>query len=153
MAEASKDMPDGAVAQGPARELQRRRHIAHLRMPERRTGFDRRAVYPLTQTLRSEPLGLLGVLVLVNGLSVVDFGLTLTHLESGVGAEANPLLAALFEQGPVQAFAFKLTVTLLVTAAIWRLRRYRAVLSLALAALGLYLTLIGYHLLGPILAR
>ena len=115
------------------RRSERRNGRSRFHLPERRTGFDRRRQYPLTGTLRDNPALILGVLVLINVLSALDFGLTYAELQAGVAAEGNPLLAGLFAAGPSQAWLFKGSVMLVVSLIIWHQRKHRAMLAVALA--------------------
>jgi hypothetical protein len=117
-------------------------------LTDRRTGFDRRREYPVTGRLRDRPALLAGVLVAVNLLSAADFFLTQAELQAGIAIEGNPLLAALFEGGPLSAWLFKTTVVLAVTLVIWHQRHRRPILLVALAAFGIYLAVIGYHVAG-----
>ena len=118
-----------------------------LRYPERRTGFDRRAAGSLTTVLRDRPVVLVGLLVLINVLSIADWMLTLRALDAGA-VEVNPVLAAMLAGNPLAAFFFKMAATLVVTAALWSWRRYRAVLATAIAALLIYGVLMTYHAWG-----
>lgn len=125
-----------------------RRQQPRFRLVERRTGFDRRRRYPLTELLRDRPGLLALVLVAINALSALDFALTRIQLDAGVAREGNPVLAALFEQGPTRAWAFKTSVMLLVSIGIWSARKHRSVLLLAIGTLVLYAALVVYHLVG-----
>lgn len=88
------------------------------------------------------------MLVVINVLSALDFALTRMQLEAGVASEGNPVLAAMFEQGPGQAWVFKTGVMLLVSIGIWSARKHRSVLLVAIGAFVLYAALIVYHLVG-----
>lgn len=115
---------------------------------ERRTGFDRRRDYPFTGALRDRPQILLGILIALNLLSALDFVFTYLQVSAGVATEGNPVIGQLLVQGTFQAWAFKTAVMLLVSIGIWRGRRMRAILEVAVGALGLYVALIGYHISG-----
>jgi hypothetical protein len=97
--------------------------------------------------LRDNSWLLLGVLVVLNVLSVADWAFTLEAFKYGA-VEGNPVLAALIEVSPMSAAVFKLLVILAVSLAIWAGRRYRLVLATALLALFLYAGLIAYHIGG-----
>ena len=71
---------------------------------------------------------------MINLLSVVDLLITLSVLRLGA-TELNPLMAWLFDLGPIPAAAAKIGVVLAATLGLWRLRRHRAALSTAVAAL------------------
>jgi len=118
-----------------------------LRWPERRTGFDRREEYPVLRMLRDSGAALLALLVLLNVLSLVDLGLTTHELTLGA-AEGNPIMRMAFDAGPAAVIAVKVGVMLLVSAGIWWLRRYRRVLQLLVASVGLYGALLAYHVAG-----
>ena len=117
-------------------------------LADRRTGFDRRREYPVTGKLRDRPGLLAVVLVAVNLLSAADFFLTHAELQAGIATEGNPLLAALFAGEPMSAWLFKTAVVLAVTLVIWHQRHRRAVLLVALAAFGIYLAVVIYHVAG-----
>lgn len=126
----------------------RRCKPSSFHLPERRTGFDRRREYPFTSFLRNRPANLLVVLLAVNTLSGLDFAFTYIQLATGMATEANPMLAELYSQSAVQAWLFKTGVMLIVSLGIWRARKHRAILSVAIASLVLYLFVIGYHIVG-----
>ncbi len=129
------------------RGVDRRQARSGLHYPERRTGFDRRSRSYVTGALRDRPVALITVLFAINVLSVADWLLTMRVLDAGA-AEGNPLLAAMLSGNPTAAFVFKLLATLGVTLALWSWRRYRAVLSTAIAALMIYAALMAYHAWG-----
>lgn len=129
-------------------ESERRSRRVALFAHERRTGFDRRRDYPITGALRDRPQVLLGLLVALNLLSGLDFVFTYLQLNAGVATEGNPVMASMFTSGPWQAWLFKTTVMLLVSIGIWRGRHTRAILEVAIGALGIYVALIGYHVTG-----
>jgi len=135
------------------RRTERRAGRSGFRLSERRTGFDRREEYPLTGTLRDNPALLFGVLVLINVLSALDFALTYMQLQAGTVTEGNPVLASLFAEGPGQAWIFKAGMMLAVSVVIWHQRKHRAMLSVALIALALYVAVLVYHLAGMTVTR
>ena len=107
---------------------ERRSGRISLRLHERRTGFDRRSPASLVGWYRDRPHIVGAVLVAVVLLNIADLVLTIRALGRGA-TEANPVMAALFELGPVTAGAFKVLVGLTFALIVWRLRRYRRVLE------------------------
>lgn len=140
------DAPEKAAAPRRRHDDDRRRRVIPLFSPERRTGFDRRRSYPVTGTLRDRPHTLVVLLLAVNALSLLDFVLTYVELSTGVASEGNPVMAALFEAGPMQAWLFKTIVIALVSVAIWRGRQTRAILGVAVTAFAVFSVVVGYHL-------
>lgn len=137
-----------STATSERRQADRRTaHQFTLRWPERRTGFDRREEYPLLRVLRDSGALLLSVLVLLNVMSLIDLGLTSYELTLGA-AEGNPVMRMAFDAGPAAVIAVKVGVMLLVTAGIWWLRRYRRALQLSVASVGIYASLLVYHVAG-----
>ena len=124
----------------------RRSVRAKFAMPERRTGYDRRSAGGFLHRLSDEPALLLGMLILLNALSLADWALTLRALEAGA-VEANAALGALLDASPLAAGAFKVAVMLGVSTGIWYLRRYRIVAATAVGALVVYALVISYHAL------
>lgn len=112
----------------------------------RRGGFDRRRAYPFLRILRDAPWTLLTILVLINVLSAADGLLTAVELAAGIAREGNPVFGHLIRASPHLAAFFKIGVMLAVSIAIWRGRRYRAILLLAPLTAGLYAALLAYHL-------
>ena len=128
------------------RAAERRQQTISLRWPERRTGFDRRGDATV-EVLRDNPNVLLFALALLNLLSILDWRLTALELSLGA-SEANPIMAAFFAVDPAAAGLFKVALMLTVSLIIWRGRRYRRVLELAVLAMMVYTALIVYHLAG-----
>ena len=142
------------TAQNDRRGQKRRARAVALRYPERRTGFDRRfsSRYQIAlDRFRTDPRAIAGVLGLVLALNALDLVLTVQALDRGA-TEANPIMAWLFGQGLPIATAFKLGVGLVVTLAIWRLRKYRRMLELSLVLTGVFTLVFAYHLAGLLLA-
>ena len=80
---------------------------------------------------------------------IAAMALVLTVQALGRGAtEVNPVMAWLFEQNLLLASTFKLGIGLVVATTIWRLRRYRHVLELALVLTGVFVLVLGYHIAG-----
>ena len=142
-----------AVTGSDRRGRDRRVRTVSLRYSERRTGFDRRATrhQSALTSYRREPGAIAAVLGLILALNATDLVLTVRALGRGTG-EANPLMAWLFEQHMGLAATFKLAVGLAVTAAIWRLRRYRRVLELSIVLAALFGLVHSYHMIGTLLA-
>lgn len=137
----------GAATAAP-RGRDRRQKIVPLFAPERRSGFDRRREYPLTGPLRDRPLALIVLLAAVNTLSLLDFQLTAYELAQGIATEGNPVMAFLFASGPNSAWLFKTVLVLLVSVGIWRGRRMRPVLGVALFAFLVFSGVLAYHFVG-----
>jgi hypothetical protein len=122
------------------RRRDRRQQFLAVRFPDRRHGFPRRVPQGPLRRRYAESLeairdsgtifALLASLLLA--LSLAD--LTLTQRALGAGAiEANPIMAALFEFDASIAAATKLSLSALVVAGLWLLRRYRAALAALVA--------------------
>jgi len=90
---------------------------------------------------------LVGLLILLNLLSLADWGFTLAAFRLGA-VEGNPVLAALIDQSPALAAGFKVAIILAVSLSIWTWRRYRLVLATALGAVLVYTALMAYHIGG-----
>ncbi len=131
-----------------------RRRVSVLRYPERRSGFDRRlpengvaaAGELALRGLRDRSALLASVLVAVNVLNVTDLLFTLFLLSRGA-AEGNPVMDALIGTDPLVAAAFKVALLGLVSATVWRMRRYRSILAVGLIALAAFVILTFYELL------
>lgn len=126
------------------RTAERRQRRLSLVLPERRSGFDRRN-QAAVRVLRDNPSLLLGVLVALNALNVLDWSFTRYEMSAGA-IEGNPVMAALFGFDSAAAGVFKVTLMLVVSFVIWRGRRYRRVLELAVIAAMMYAALLAYHL-------
>jgi hypothetical protein len=145
-------VPPGCRPRSPGR---RRRH--RLAIEERRSGFDRRrnicrspvaaALEAPVLRLRDDPRLLLDLLVLINVLSALDLFITMTVLRLGA-VELNPLMAYLFELGPLPAALVKLGLVIGATAGLWRLRRHRAAVTTALGLVVAYCTLVTFEVVG-----
>jgi hypothetical protein len=142
------------------RSADRRRRGQRLRFPERRTGFDRRTCHLESGLLRARERALhmyrdqavciLVVLIAANVANILDLMLTQRALALGA-SEANPIMALLLVRDPFVAMAFKIGAGLLVTGAIWCMRRYRAVLVTSVGIAAGFAALIGYHAVGACL--
>lgn len=131
----------------------RRTRRVSFHYPERRSGFDRRGTAAPTASIptrllsayRDSPVAIAVAVLAFVALSAADLLLTLRALEAGA-TEANPVMAALFEQGPLAAGAFKMTLAVGVAVVMWAGRRYRRVLELSLLATALMGAVLVYHL-------
>ena len=123
---------------------------------DRRTGFDRRRRPhgPVTGllgdallSLRKNPAALRVLLLVINALNLLDFGFTLNALSFGV-KEANPVMASLFDAGPVWAGLFKTAAVLMATAIVWECKRYRKALAAGVMMLLVFTAIFFYHVVG-----
>jgi hypothetical protein len=133
---------------------QDRRSQGVFRYPERRSGFERRArIVGIAGAperalvfVRDHDAVLATMLAIVNVLNVSDLLLTVQLMRHGA-LEGNPVMDALLGADPVLAAAFKVLLLGAVSLVIWRMRRYRSILALALVALSGFVLLFGYELL------
>jgi hypothetical protein len=126
---------------------------------ERRSGFDRRqprratavgaAVDASLVYLRDNASMVVAVLLTANLLSVLDLVFTLRALQNGA-QEANPLMKALLDWDPAVAGSVKVGIIVALSLLIWKMRRYRIILQVAVFALVVYATIIAYHVYGLI---
>ena len=124
---------------------------------DKRTGFDRREcrdgeasgglVHRVLVALRDSSRTLMVVLLTVNVLNVLDFALTLNALSIGA-TEANPVMASLFEAGPVWAGVFKMAAVALASLLVWEWKRYRKALLAAVMMLAVFTAVFVYHIVG-----
>jgi len=120
--------------------------------PERRTGFDRRALahsrrLRVMDAYRRRPALVAWCAAAMVALGMMDFVLTLRLIDMGA-TEVNPVMARLLEFGPVSAAVFKGLITAAVAAGVWTLRRYRRVLELSLAVLAVMTAVVLYEITG-----
>ena len=133
------------------RKEERRKNRKLFVLKERRDGFDRRATnqtvgYKLAWELRNNQFLLACVLLLINALNLADLFFTILALRAGHG-EANPFLRYLFlNLSPTAGGYVKIASGVLVTLAIWILRKYRRVLETALLILAIYFLIFLFHL-------
>ena len=99
--------------------------------------------------LRDRPATVRVLLMTVNMLNLADFALTMNALSIG-GGEANPIMRSLFDLNPVYAGLFKILAVLAVSLVIWRFRRFRSALQVALVMLVIFMGVFFYHILGLI---
>jgi hypothetical protein len=139
----------------PDRRSTDRRVSRKFVVRERRTGFDRRGrtrsgvlrdawdgslVY-----MRDNASALLAVLTTANLLSILDLVFTLNALQNGA-VEGNPLMKALLDWNPSLAAGVKVGVIAALSLLIWKLRRYRLILQVAVFALVIFAAIVIYHL-------
>lgn len=86
------------------------------------------------------------MLLPLNALSLLDGLLTALELERGIAHELNPVLAVAFAGHPHLAIALKVCLLLLVSACIWRWRRYRLVLGASAVGLVVFTAVVTYHI-------
>ena len=127
------------------RAAERRVAGARLRLPERRTGFDRRSSGGAIAWYRDHPSAVALALVTIAVLNLADFLLTVRALDRGA-TEVNPVMAALFDVNPTVAGTVKLLLGSAVVFVIWQMRRYRRILEVSLAALAGFSLVLGYQL-------
>lgn len=132
-----------------------------LKLYERRDGFDRRKKKLSRKNpyhviflqgahhLRNSEFAVVGLLVLFNIFNIADYLFTLKALSSGF-REGNPIMDAMFRISPIAAGAFKVFLTLLITAFVWYFKRYRVVLEISILFIIMYMSLIAYHIYGAI---
>jgi hypothetical protein len=135
----------------------RRRRRLSIVLHERRSGFDRRLSVEVgavsagyegfLRGIRDRPGTIWVMLVGINALNLADYLLTLNVLANG-GGEANPLMASLFDAGPVYAGLFKFIAILAVTFVLWHYRRFRPALQATLLVLTAFTVLFIYHMVG-----
>ncbi|MBU1225787.1 MAG: hypothetical protein KJ698_01065 [Actinobacteria bacterium] len=134
----------------------RRAGRASLRCPERRTGFDRRAIGTsrvgrLLDAYRRRPVLIACCALGIAALSAADLLLTWRLISLGAH-EVNPVMARLFERGVGSAATLKAPITVAVAGGIWLMRRYRRVLEFSLMALALLAGLVAYQVVGLVAA-
>ena len=133
-----------------------RRRARRFVVRERRTGFERRsrrrpaaaaALDAILVYLRDNPATVAALLILANVLSLVDLALTHVSLDLGA-AEANPVMRYFLDAGPAQAAIVKIGLVVVVSLVIWRFRRLRKGLELAVFLVALYGFVVIYELVG-----
>lgn len=143
-----------ALANPPqARRGPDRRHHSRFVLAERRSGFDRRQPRGFERTalaLRDSPAVLLVLLAAANVMNIIDQLATTQALAAG-HSEGNPVMAALIAHDPRVAAVVKVLAILLVTAGIWRLRRYRLILQVAVLMFALFAGVLVLHVFGAAL--
>jgi hypothetical protein len=140
------------------RSADRRRRRSFV-LRERRSGFDRRlpdvhtgglgglvhyGLSRLLVLLRDRSAVLVAVLVAMNVLSVTDLALTVAALDRGA-VELNPVIRPLLDQSPWLAAAAKALLVGAATLLIWRFRRYRMILQVALIGVAFFGLIVAYQ--------
>ncbi len=87
----------------------------------------------------------ISLIFLVLALSFVDAVFTLRHLAAG-GLEANPIMSAAIEIGPMAFFVIKTLLTVSGMLLLVLHKNFRGVTVAMGAVVGLYAALTGYHL-------
>ena len=138
------------------RRPERRRVTPFFVVRERRSGFERRGrrrsrlAAELDTTLvylRDHPATLAALLVLGNMLSLADLALTRVCLSLGAG-EANPFMRPLLAAHPAYAPMVKIGVVMALSLVIWRFRRRRRIVGLAVYLVAFYCFVVAYELVG-----
>lgn len=99
------------------------------------------------QALRDSRWLLLGIIAIIGILSSLDLTMTIREMSLGV-QEGNPIMRAALGNSVGAAVGIKVGSFVLVSLAIWYLRRYRRILQLAVGAAVLYAALTIYHVIG-----
>jgi len=130
----------GFVIRAGSERRVRKRFVIH----ERRSGFERRvrsgrsvasaALDAVLIHLRDNTGALLAVLGLVNVISLLDLVFTTLALRLGA-TEGNPLMRHVLAISPGAAAVLKIAACGGASLVIWKLRRHRSILKLALFAL------------------
>ena len=140
------------ILRGP----ERRRVTPFFVVGERRSGFARRGrrrsrlASELDTTLvylRDHPATLAALLVLGNMLSLADLALTQVCLRLGA-AEANPFMRPLLAGHPAYTPMVKIGVVMALSLVIYRFRRRRRIVGLAVYLVAFYCCLVAYELVG-----
>ena len=133
------------------RSRERRATRAPLRLPERRTGFDRRdppgwrgRYQAELRQFGSSTLAFPLVVATIVVFNFIDYIMTIRVLGAG-GLELNPIMQRLFEMGMGTAALVKLLTAGVVALVLLALRRYRRTLEVSLLVLLGYSALTFYH--------
>lgn len=124
-----------------------------FRWHENRSGFDRRNVgrsrsfTSFLYFLSQNRLAMMAILLSFVILNLLDFFLTVNVLKNG-GGELNPLMKYLFESQSETAFLFKMSVTVLLFSLVWKYRKFRKIVLLAVNMVATYVFLMAYHAFG-----
>ena len=138
------------------RRPERRRVTRFIVVRERRSGFERRSrrrsrfAAELDTTLvylRDHPATLAALLILGNVLSLADLALTQVSLSLNA-AEGNPFMRHLLAAHPAYAPMVKIGVVLALSLVIWRFRRRRRIVGLAVGLMVFYCVVVAYELVG-----
>ncbi len=140
------------VLRGP----ERRHATPFFVVRERRSGFDRRGrgrswlAAGLDTTLvglRDRPATLAALLVLGNLMNLADLALTRVALNLGA-TEANPFMRDVLAAHPACVPMVKIGVVVALSLVIWRFRRRRRIVGLALYLAAFYCLVVAYELVG-----
>ncbi len=74
-----------------------------------------------------------------------DIVMTLLVVISGIGVEANPLMAYLLEQSPLAFALFKVTMVSIGVMVLWHTRHYRLAIAGSVGIFSVYAMLMLYH--------
>ena len=138
------------------RRPERRRVTRFIVVRERRSGFERRGrrssrfAVELDATLvslRDHPATLAALLILGNMLSLADLALTRVSLSLSA-AEVNPFMRHLLAAHPAYAVMVKIGVVMAMSLVIWRFRRRRRIVGLAVGLVVFYCVVVAYELVG-----
>lgn len=123
----------------------KRRTKRRYRFIDRRMGFDRRRRYRVLGTIRDHPWILVGVIVLLNVLSLIDGLFTAAELGLGIAREGNPVLLAAGQWHPLLAVAVKIGGLVVASVGFWHGRKHRFILGLSLVALAAFAAVVAFH--------
>ncbi len=98
---------------------------------------------PLATRVATRALTWVAGLVIV--LNLLDALWTITFLEAGVAAEANPLMDSALTHGPVGFMAAKLALVSLSVLLLWRLRHRRSAALALWSGAMTYSVIVAYH--------
>ena len=130
----------------------RRRRVS-LKIPERRSGFDRRdrsrrgpgaAYRRAIERFGRDSVAFWTVLATIVVFNFLDLAMSVRALNRGA-EEANPLMRALFWAHPLTAALVKLGVVAAVVLMLQRMRRFRSTLEVSLFLLVGFSALMFYH--------
>lgn len=135
------------------RGIDRRVRRIPFHFPERRSGFDRRSLggegwrssyETALHNYRDNKMSFFLVLATIVVFNYVDYILTVRVLRAG-GVELNPIMARLFDIGPVAAATAKLGAVGAAVMVLLMLRRFRRTLEASLVLLLAFTALMFYH--------
>lgn len=90
------------------------------------------------------------LLLFMISLNLADFAFTSRTLGLGY-KELNPIMKFLFFVDPIAAGIFKMALVVALSVLAWALRRHRQMVVATLFAVGIYVDLFVYHLMGMLL--
>lgn len=114
------------------RSIIERRKVNNFRFFEKRTGFNRREedrtlFEKFIYFFSSRKKVIITLVLSLNILSTIDFMLTKIMLETGLGREVNPVMAAMFNHSNFLAFLFKICIVLISSIIMFNFRKYKAI--------------------------